>query len=477
MVSKMGMRTKFRSLTLSAPRRRIEAYLTSQYPEAAAAIEIAEHPRLTIKAKPAARSCYEDRPHHFTLISHDDTPAEENAEIFYSALLHSLEQNDKATAEMSERRQSLYRKLFQDKQGQQTKFTWHDINSAAPADMNDRNHRILSQVKSFIETADNRACQELKNMLSNEGMILNIHARAQSTMSGRYSPDSRELTVIYDPQLSDLDAAAQIILTVLHESCHYHQHQNGLLADNARDADNYRELFHLNELQAHTNQYKLPLKLFIDSPDYKRLAAGSVSLEDLAEEWQSSADVKDHIFYKTFCVSALGKTILTNLQARQQAGLFSAAPETELIVKETLCQGKILSVDKDAVTYDTDRLSTMQRYAHSHIAVLNHSVSGGGFGHDKESMINDAVLGHFCGPLGLSKSGNTMTFATPELTFHSAATGREISVRSIESLWQKDGAKNTQGLGFKSEDILATATQETPNAKNSHRAPQKKHML
>ena len=443
-----GLRKQFRQITMSSFQRDVERNLCERYPEARQVLDTLEHPKVILKNSRSREMAYLDDAEHVVLMTLEDSDISDEADRVYGELLKLMEIKGLATEEMKDRRQEIYAHHYADGDGNRTRFTYDDVSVAAP----DRGKNILKGCFDFLESLNVPGAQLILDTMRDNHTAINLVPVADTVaLAGSFIPDRNEFNFFYDVDLPDTDVVAQTALKILHEGTHLYQKTAGLLSENVSEADNFREVSHLNELQAHTIQYLVPLELLQQLPVYEDFKAGYLSIQDLADDLERSDDVVANVCRRSLCGSHEGASILGNIQSRFDAGMLSDMPP-ELLVKESLCRGEIDKIEDGQIIYDQSDMTRMQRYAHSHITVMNFGSLGDGG--DKASVVHDIVGGHFQGPLGLSVSGNTVDFVSGDFVFTSAVTHRQISVQAIEYIWGKYGGENTQGLGFKSEELL-----------------------
>jgi len=449
------LKNTFRKLAISPLQRRIERVIQERHPEAGALMETLDYPRLHRTFKRNGKQCHIDD-HAISLVSIKDAPIENEADMVYAAMIDMAEKKGLANEVLSAERREINNRIYADWQGDCTRFKISDLDQGITG----RNAIILCSCIDFLERVDLPQCSAVVKLLQEHDMSVNLRPVQNSALSGSFSPDSKELTLFYDPEVEDLDIIGKLCLNIVHETCHFDQERKGILADGMRDVNAYREVFHLNELQAHTAQYKTALQLMMKSSHYQDFIEGKTDIPHLTENLGSSPQLHDRICFQHLCQSNVGTTILSNLQQRSIAeGQPPAASNAETLVKEALCQGEIIALTEDGPAYNRDKLSRMQRYAHSHISIMNYSVARG-----DGMAFDDAVLKHFDTPLGLEKSGNTVPFAEASLSFVSPVSNRDISVGTIETMWESNGfEKSGHGnLGQASEAVLAKITPDAP---------------
>jgi hypothetical protein len=449
------LKETFRKLSISPLQRRIEQAMQNMHPEAGALMEKLDYPRLHSQIKRNGKQCYpeEDR---IRLVTNEKAAIETEADMVYAAMVDMAEKKGLGNAVLAAERREINSRIYTDWQGDCTRFKCSDLDHGSTG----RNAALLRACIRFLEESELPQCGMVAKLLKDYDMTVNLRPAQNSTLSGSFSPDSKELTLFYDPEMDDLDITGKLCLNIVHETCHFYQDQKGIMADSMKDVNAYREIFHLNELQAHTAQYKTALQLLTQSSHYQDFAARQTDIDALSEKLGTSPQLQDRICFQHLCQSRAGTTILLNLQQHSLAEVIPPDPVfSEALVKEALCFGEITAITENGIQYETDQLSRMQRYAHSHIAVLNYTTARGD-GMDFET----AVQQHFQTSLGLEKTGNTVPFADKDLSFVSPVTGREISVGAIEMLWEKTGFEQTGfgNLGQASEDVLTKSTPEKP---------------
>lgn len=447
----------FRRLSVSPFQRRIEDEMAARHPAAAALMEKLGHPRLYSRTKRNGKDCYADG-NTICLVSSAETPLADEADMVYAALIDMAEKKGIGNEALSAERRQINSRIYTDRQGDGTRFKIADLDHAPDG----RNAKLLRGCMDFLDSAGLPQCAAVAKLLREENVTLNLRPVRYAALSGGFSPDSREVTLYYDPAAEDLDIIAKLSLNIMHESCHVDQERKGILADMMKDANAYREVFHLNELQAHTVQYKTALQLLMQSPDYQDFVTGKSDTDGLAEKLGASPQISDRVCLQHLCRNPTGTVLLSNLQQRSLAADRIFTPqEAERMVKEALCCGEMTAVTENGVFYDTAVLSRMQRYVHSHIAVLNFSPPCG-----KGTDFEAAVVQHFTGDFALEKSGNGVDFAAADLAFISPVTGRAITVHAIENLWERLGFEDNMSgrLGQTVEKILADRVQKPPPA-------------
>lgn len=413
------------------------------------------HPRLYSQFKPGGKTCYADGD-AISLVTNETTAIEDEAGMVYAAMIDMAEKKGLGNDVLSAERREINSRIYTDWQGDTTRFKISDLDHGAAG----RNAKILRACVDFLDGTELPQCRAVAKILKDHDMTVNLRPVQNSALSGSFSPDSKELTLFYDPEMDDLDIIGKLCLNIVHETCHFDQDQKGIMADSMKEVNAYREIFHLNELQAHTAQYKTAFQLFTQSGYYQDFSVRQTDIDRLSEKLGTSPQLQDRICFQHLCQSRAGMTILSNLQQHSLAEGMPPAPVfAETLVKEALCFGDITAITEAGTEYDTGSLSRMQRYAHSHISVLNYSVARG-----DNTDFETAVLKHFETPLGLDKTGNIVPFADKNLSFVSPVTNREISIGAIETLWEKSGFEQNGfgNLGQACEEILAKHAPETP---------------
>ncbi|TNE32316.1 MAG: hypothetical protein EP349_02065 [Alphaproteobacteria bacterium] len=448
------LKETFRKLAISPLQRQIEKTMQDMHPEAASLMEQLGHPRLHSQIKRNGKQCYAEG-NSIHLITNEKAAVETEAEMVYAAMVDMAEKKGLGNDVLAAERRDINSRIYTDWQDDCTRFKLSDLNHGATG----QNAKLLRACIKFLEEADLPQCNTVAELLRDNDMTVNLRPAQNSALSGSFSPDSKELTLFYDPEMDEADIIGKLCLNIVHETCHYDQDRKGIMADSMGDVNAYREIFHLNELQAHTAQYKTALQLLMKSSHYPDFAEGKTDIEALTEKLGTSAQLQDRICFQHLCQSRVGTTILSNLQQHSLYGDKPHIAHAETMVKEALCRGEITSLTESGAEYDTNSLSRMQRYAHSHISVMNYSVARGG-GMDFDT----AVAKHFDAPLGLDKTGNTVPFANTKLSFVSPVTKRDISVGAIEMLWERAGFEQNglKNLGQASEAVLAKTAPTAP---------------
>lgn len=426
-----------RKVCTTGLQRRIQKQIIQAHPEADQLLKALHYPKLHIKIKKHGLKSYSTGK-AITLTTNEDADIKDEADAVYAAFIDLAEQKGLANDALLFERRAINARLYQDGDGDCTRFKTNDLTRS----LSGRNAKILKDSFDSLESFNLPQCDYILDTLRRNNATINIGPSYGGALSGGFSPDTKELTLYYyDPEDDDADISSRVALTLLHETCHFDQDQKGITADSTTDATEYRELFHLNELQAHNLQYKTALELFTQTQFYTDFSRGKMDIHTLVEKLKGDDSKPAKVTLNNLCTSQVGNTILNNLQHRTQNNL--DITDLEAVVKEALCHGDILNIAQGEITYDDTLLSRMQRYAHSHIAVMNFGQSG-----SDGQKYDAAVSAHFSAPIGLSDQGNTVHFAKGDLEFTSPVTRRSLSVKAVEMIWGNSGFdQNHAGLG------------------------------
>lgn len=456
----MGMKSileSFKERVGYEPPSALRYMIKTQYPEALDVMKEIGNPQIRVFNKSGSRpnSFISDDDVH--IITNEDRSLSDDADMAYVAMIGLYETYGERRDDLTQRRIEISERLFLDENNDPTRFLVSDIRNGYDTG---GNAQIL---KGAIEALDSICFSEASEILSaleDGNVVMRVSpTHGDQAMVARFWPQRNEMHVSYDPNAETQSQLARVALRLLHEGCHHIQCRDGMSADIAKEARNFRELTHLNELQAHTIPAKVVMTLFHETGLLEGYLDGSLSKEDLGEMWRTSDNIEDQMCLAYLIEHDDGNVLLDNIKTRYDADDFDLE-NIEFFIKEALTRGRIVSVDDDAFHFDEDNLSRMQRYAHAHIVNAN-------FSHFKKvterpkddvDLIDNAVKLHFNGPLGLGLDGNTVTRAAEELRFRSSISGREVSVGQIENMWERDGCTVTEGFGdyvlsFAAEDV------------------------
>lgn len=465
-----------RNLMKSSQRRHLEASMLARYPQAERVLAFADkhitmsykHPNGILNAH------YDDNGGDISMLFKglgDSRSEEEHADFVLASFIYQMERAGQTDPELTQLRQQIFGKLFGDGDGGVLRLTLNDLGSD---DVKGLGSELLSEAVSFMEGTGLPYNKAVLDLLRANNTILKVMPyRSSHGMVGGYCPATHDIQVTYSGEnATRAEMVAQLIHVLMHETAHLNQHEENIFAEVAKEADHYRELTHLNELQAHILQYKTALELFMASPRFDDFIAGDMSGEELRAMLDSENSIEDALIVLDLVDSAPGSAMLHNIKQRSEEGV-DALKEigSEFFVKEGLCLGQIDYFDTSGEPhYEDGNFTRMQRYAHSHIGVMNFGAmhSGGHRGSDKIEEIERAIKGHFNGDIGIDPDNIQVPFADEQLEFISAFTKRRIKVHHIEALWHREGgSEGISCLGKLSEDVMSRA------AVHDQRAPSK----
>ena len=446
------LKKRFSMLSHVAPGLAIKSVMRDDRPDSADLLEKLDNPSvLLLKQSHLKPNTYTDGEDIF--IVHDgNTGLREKADMAYATLVNIAEKAGLASPAQSQARRDIMRTYFSDDEGNPTRFTLADIESGEDLGPH---ADVLCQGVDALSNMNTPESNAVVGALQREHLVINIAPsphRAGNGVSAMYLPERQFMRSTYDPLDHANVTTAALATRLLHEGTHFIQDQEGMLAAIAHDPENARELFHLNELQAHVVQYSAAMHLFIASGQYDEFVSGNITKEELAERWAMAEDVGTIICENHLMRSKTGGRLLDNILARKDAGIGGiGAEDAEALVKEALIHGRIDHVEPDGIVYEETDLTRMQQYAHSHVSVLNFKKSRHS---DDPSVIDDAILKHFQGDLGLSPDGNIVDFAHEDTFFESEVTHRPLSVGVIEHMWNNLGYEGDHQLGAHSEAVV-----------------------
>ncbi len=435
-----------------APGLAVKSVMRDNYPDSAQLLDDLENPSVLLMRQRHLRpNTYSDG-EDVVIIHNGDIDLTEKADMAYATLVNMAEQVGVATPEQSQTRRSLMRKYFSDEDGKPTRFTLGDLESGEDLGPN---ADVLRDAVDALKHLNTPESNMVLTALRQGHLVINISPAAQNTGSGAnamYLSERSFIRSTYDPADDRNVTAAALATRLLHEGTHYIQDREGMLAEIAYEPENSRELFHLNELQAHVVQYSAAMHLFIASGQYEEFVSGDITKEELAERWAQADDIGTIICENHLMRSKTGVRLLDNILARKEAGIGGiSADDAEALVKEALLHGRIERIEPDGIVYEEDGLTRMQQYAHSHVSVLNFEKSRLS---DDPDFIDDAIMKHFEGDLGLSPEGNVVDFANEDTYFESEVTHRPLNVGLIEHMWDKLGYEGGHQLGAHSEAVV-----------------------
>lgn len=445
---------RFRSLTAWSLEAKIVNAVRSKGEHEREILKAADTPGIRVqeKARTVPNAYVSDE--RITVVTNGDQSLADDANMVYVNLISMLEKQGKGTPALRQERLNLSDRLFTDKDSNPVRFTMSDLDGDYDGGPN---ADLLRSVTRALEDIGFDECDEVLRVLKEDDVVIRVQPGYQGmATSAQYLPERSEMKVTYAPDLDETSKVATIALGLMHEGCHHVQNREVMLSSVAEEPDNFRELIHLNELQAHTVQYKVAMKLFAQSDEYDGFINGSRSLEDLEERWAQSDDVKDKMCLAYLIEKNTGRDILNNMAKYAQADGVDFDPnDLEGYVKEALNHGEIVGINDGVASYDEQYLSRMQRYAHAHISVLNFS----GFGSSGNSKRNDDVEQialarekHFVGPLGMNRDDVEVPFAAPDMVFTSAVTGKALNVAQVEFMWEREGGSALKSLGRMDRD-------------------------
>ncbi len=436
--------------------------LKTSYPEALEVMKEIGNPDIRIFNQPRATpdSYISDDDVH--LITDDEQSLSDNADMAYVAMIGLFDSYGEPREDLTQRRLEISERLFTDSYGDPTRFLVSDIR--AGYDKGENAHMLKGAIEALDQICFAQS-DEILQALENSNVVMRVSPmREGQAMVGRFWPQRNEMHISYDAQSDTKAQIARVALRLLHEGCHHVQCRDGMSADIAKEAQNYRELTHLNELQAHTVPASIVMTLFRETGLLEGYLDGDVSKDDLDAAWRESDQIEDQMCLAYLIEHGEGNTLLDNIKMRYDAHDFDVE-HMEFYIKEALTHGPILSIDDTSIHFDEDNLSRMQRYAHAHIVNANFSQFKKPTSRPKDNvdLIDNAVKLHFNGPLGLGLEGNTVTRAAEELSFRSSISGRDVTVGQIENMWERDGCTVTSGFGdyilsFAEEDVKVVAS-------------------
>lgn len=459
-----------RNLMKSAQRRSMESLIRDQHPDVFERITNYADDHIRMKFKPSHGSLETMRDQNganVLLVFREPEAIEEleMADYVLAGIIHQMESSGQSNLELTQLRHKIYASLFDDPSGGLSRFTVNDLSSP---DVKGRSADLVSQAIEYLEASDKPYHRFAVNLLREENTLLQVKPRREGEqIYGGFHLDTQSIHVTYpDEGLSDQEIVARIVGTLMHEVCHLCQFKQDILADMAIEADHFRELTHLNELQAHVMQYKTGLELFLESQYIESYMEGRISKEGLSDALSQGTQLDDALMRVTLLDSDVGQMILDNIRMRKDEGLQHLREAgVDSLIKQALCHGRIDHFDTEGSPhYQNDGLTRMQRYAHSHIYVMNFT---GGNGKDSKNEIQRAIKGHFDGDLGIKTGDIVVNFADPDYEFVSAFTGRELQVAQIESLWRREGGSdNISRLGGLSEVVMSQAADQIYTSSN-----------
>ncbi len=417
-------------------------------------LKAADTPKIRVQEKTLAVPNAYVSDESITVVTNGDQSLADDANMVYVNLISMLEKQGKGTPALRQEKLNLSDRLFTDGNDNPVRFTMSDLDGDYDGGPN---ADLLRSVTKALEDIGFDECDEVLRVLKEDDVVIRVQPGFQGMVtSAQYFPERSEMKVTYALDLDETSKVAAIALGLMHEGCHHVQNREGMLSSVAEEPDNFRELIHLNELQAHTVQYKVAMKLFAQSDEYDGFINGSTSLDDLGERWGQSDDVKDKMCLAYLIEKNTGRDILNNMAKYAQAdGAEFDSNDLEGYVKEALNHGEVLEINDGVASYDEQYLSRMQRYAHAHISVLNFSGFGSGGNSKQNDDVEQIALAHekhFSGPLGMSKDDVEVHFAAPETVFTSAVTGKNLNVAQIEFMWEREGGSALNSLGRMDRD-------------------------
>ncbi|PCI57298.1 MAG: hypothetical protein COB36_03270 [Alphaproteobacteria bacterium] len=440
---------RFRSLTAWSLEAKIVNAVRSKGEHEREILKAADTPAIKVQEKARAVPNAYVSDEHITVVTNGDQSLADDANMVFVNLISMLEKQGKGTPALRQEKLNLSDRLFTDRNDDPVRFTMSDLDGDYDGGPN---AGLLRSVTKTLEDIGFDECDEILRILKEDNVVIRVQPGYEGmATSAQYFPERSEMKVTYAPDLDEKTKVAILALGLMHEGCHHVQNREGMLAAVAEEPDNFRELIHLNELQAHTVQYKVAMKLFAQSDEYAGFINGSTSLEDLGERWGQSDDVKNKICLAYLIEKTTGRDILNNMAKYAQAdGVEFDSNDLEGYVKEALNHGEILEINDGVASYDEQYLSRMQRYAHAHISVLNFSGFASGGNSKQNDDVEQIALArgkHFSGPLGMNKDDVEVHFAAPEMVFTSAVTGKVLNVAQIEFMWEREGGSALHSLG------------------------------
>ncbi|PCJ96614.1 MAG: hypothetical protein COA45_10920 [Zetaproteobacteria bacterium] len=458
---------RFKSLTAWSLEDKIHCAIRDKGPEERGILKALNTPSIEVQHKPNYVPNAYVADGGITIVTNEDKPFEDEVDMVYVNLIGMLEKQGGGNSALQQERLQLSDRLFTDHDGHPARFTMSDLDGDYDGGPN---ADLLRSVVKMLDDTGFDECHEILNALRDDSVVIRVQPSSGDRTSAQYLPERSEMKVTYAPEMDEQTKVAIIALRLIHEGCHHIQNRNGMIAEVAEEPDNFRELMHLNELQAHIVQYKVVMQLFAQSDAYEQFTNGRLSIDDLETLWEQSDDVKDKMCQAYLINQYVGRDILGNIAMHSQHNSDDFDPnDLERYIKEALNHGEIVDIKDGIVSYDDQNLSRMQRYAHAHVSVLNFSngYSGGWTENDDIKKIDLACQKHFEGPLGISKDDIEVHFVAPDFSFNSAVTGRLISVEQVESMWEKMGSTLTSLGGRNSQKPLSFENETSLNLEES----------